>query len=195
MDKQVDESLGAVAKTAATGLGVGIGAAVGHPVIGAVAALGAAHYLQKRFGKKAKPKKLKENYTSFRQFISEQTDMQSHVDQFCDYACQHLGITDRPTINLVDDKKIAQENASFGGYFPGSRTINVNVAGRHPVDVLRTLAHELVHHKQNEDGKLGDVAMAGETGSDCENEANSQAGIMMRNYGRSKPSIYESYNK
>ncbi len=36
----------------------------------------------------------------------------------------------------------------------------------HPIDVLRTLAHELVHHKQREDGQ----ELNGEDGSNTENE-------------------------
>ena len=37
--------------------------------------------------------------------------------------------------------------------------------------------------------------MSGETGSDTENQANSIAGICLRNYGKIEPLIYESTNK
>jgi hypothetical protein len=47
----------------------------------------------------------------------------------------------------------------------------------------------MVHHKQNLDGVLTNYA--GETGSEFENEANSVAGIIMRNYGKQNPRIYE----
>ena len=57
-------------------------------------------------------------------------------------------------------------------------------------DVLRTLAHELVHHKQNELGKLNNDS--GKTGSDVENEANVKAGILMRDFGKEREEIYES---
>ncbi len=135
----------------------------------------------------------------FKQMILEdiayEQVVQGHVNDFINHAKDHLGLKELPKVELVNDKKAAQENASFGGYYPGEKTIRVNIAGRHPVDILRTLAHEMVHYRQDLDGQLEDVAMAGETGSTFENEANSEAGIMMRNYGRSKPSIYESYKQ
>lgn len=129
----------------------------------------------------------------FKSFLREEAN-KDHVDDFVSYACKYLGICaeDAPEINLIDDKEEAQTNKSFGGYYPAEKKINVNVAGRHKADVLRTLAHELVHHKQNLDGKLNNVAKAGETGSDCENEANSLAGVLLRNYGRINGNIYES---
>lgn len=127
--------------------------------------------------------------------IAHEQNVQKHVDDFMSHAKNHLGVNELPKVELVNDKRVAQENASFGGYYPGEKTIRVNIAGRHPVDILRTLAHEMVHYRQDLDGELDDVAMAGETGSTCENEANSEAGIMMRNYGRAKPSIYEGYKQ
>ena len=57
-------------------------------------------------------------------------------------------------------------------------------------DVLRTLAHELVHHKQNEMGKL--KIDSGKAGSDIENEANAKAGILMRDFGKEREEIFES---
>lgn len=127
--------------------------------------------------------------------IAHEQMVQQHVNDFMGHAKEHLGLQELPRVELVNNKRVAQENASFGGYYPGEKTIRVNIAGRHPVDILRTLAHEMVHYRQDLDGQLDDVAMAGETGSTYENEANSEAGIMMRNYGRAKPSIYESYKQ
>jgi hypothetical protein len=118
-------------------------------------------------------------------------DVSNHIDEFKSYAAQELGLQNVPNINLIDDRKAALDNTSFGSYSPSNKDINVNVAGRHVADVLRTLAHELVHHKQNEDGRL--THNAGETGSDFENEANSKAGVLMRNYGKRNPGIYEDY--
>jgi hypothetical protein len=60
-------------------------------------------------------------------------------------------------------------------------------------DILRTLAHELVHRKQDEDGRL-DIT-SGETGSEIENEANAQAGILLRNFGKTNKHIYEQLLK
>jgi hypothetical protein len=121
--------------------------------------------------------------------IMEVADAAGHIDEFTSYAAQQLGIENVPDVHVVDDRIEAKNNTSFGSYSPSHKTIKVNVAGRHMADVLRTLAHELVHHKQNEDGRL--THDAGETGSDFENEANSRAGVLMRNYGKMNPRIYE----
>jgi Zn-dependent peptidase ImmA (M78 family) len=56
-------------------------------------------------------------------------------------------------------------------------------------DILRTLAHELVHRKQEEDGRL-DIN-SGKTGSPIEDEANAMAGVLLRNFGKINNSIYE----
>jgi len=77
---------------------------------------------------------------------------------------------------------------SFGGYDPKTKSIGLVVAGRHPVDVLRTLAHELTHYKQDLEGKL--YAGAGETGTPEENEANSNAGVIMRDFAQANPEYF-----
>jgi len=129
---------------------------------------------------------------TFKQYLDESKkhNIHKHYDDFVKFACEHLGLKDRPEINLVDSKQHAQEHKSFGGYYPGEQKINVNIAGRHAADVMRTLADELVHHKQNVEERLH--AKAGDTGSDIENEANAEAAVIMRNYGKAVPAIFES---
>jgi len=56
-------------------------------------------------------------------------------------------------------------------------------------DILRTLAHELVHRKQNELDPLGKED--GKTGSPVENEANAAAGVLLRKFGEYRPEIFE----
>lgn len=129
---------------------------------------------------------------TFKEFSAQQK-VQNHVNTFRDYVSKELGISDLPEVRLINSKAEALVNTSFGGYHPGEKYIEVNIAGRHIADVLRTLAHELVHHKQNEEGKLHKYA--GETGSEFENEANSKAGVLMRNYGKKNPNIYEEVIK
>jgi len=129
----------------------------------------------------------------FKQFLAE-AELKNHIDEFVKYAQQELEIAEPPKVIVVDSKEEAAKNKSFGAYAPGLKTIYVNVAGRHIADILRTLGHEMVHHKQNEDGLLQSVEMAGETGSTFENEANNRAGVLMRNYGRANP-IYEEIEK
>lgn len=74
---------------------------------------------------------------------------------------------------------------SFGMYLVGQETLEVSLSNRHPIDILRTMAHELVHYKQDIDGVLDDNS--GETGSEHENEANYKAGIIMRIFSQRNP--------
>lgn len=133
----------------------------------------------------------------FRTFVNEQQVLEKvtrHLDDFVQFACDHLGIDEPPPIELIPEKSDAIENSSFGGYIPSEQRIRVNIAERHRADVYRTLAHELVHHRQNLDGRLDENS--GKTGSDIENEANAVAGIIMRNYARANAeSLFESVER
>lgn len=55
-------------------------------------------------------------------------------------------------------------------------------------DILRSLAHEMMHFKQNLRGELH--LNSGKDGSPHENEANTFSGIMIRKFGRIFPEIY-----
>ena len=73
---------------------------------------------------------------------------------------------------------------------PGAKHITITVKNRHIMDVCRTLAHELVHFKQDLDNQLDDDE-AGSTGSPQENEANAQAAVIMRNWGKKHPDYFD----
>ena len=108
---------------------------------------------------------------------------------FVDFACDKLDIIDRPKITLLNNSDFTQEFKSFGGYVPGRNSLAVVIKGRALADVLRTLAHELVHAHQMELGTISDYH-SGETGSFIENEANMIAGIIMRDFGKEHPEIF-----
>jgi hypothetical protein len=101
-----------------------------------------------------------------------------------------LSINDLPEIVLHNDPAWSEQNHSFGRYTPEMHTLEVNLANRHIMDVLRTTAHELVHCKQNQEHALPD--QAGDTGSDWENEANAMAGVIMRDYAEHNPRMFEN---
>ena len=99
-----------------------------------------------------------------------------------------LDLKQIPEIEYITDPDFPGEMHSFGGYNPTDKTIATVIVNRNLADILRTLAHELVHHCQNE--RYGITAEDGETGSDIENEANAVAGQIMREYGKRNPDIY-----
>ena len=110
------------------------------------------------------------------------------VRDFVDFAGDRLGLERPPKIKLIRDPKQAAERKSFGGYMPGGG-IEINIGNRHIMDVLRTLAHEMVHHKQDLNGQLN--ARSGEDGSPEENEANAKAAVIMRLWGKMNPDLFQ----
>ena len=91
----------------------------------------------------------------------------------------------------MTDNKTVQNFKSFGGTNIHNGEIWVYIQNRNLADLLRTLCHELVHYKQFKDGRIKGPE-DGKTGSELENEANSQAGIILRHYGKMNPAIFES---
>ena len=110
------------------------------------------------------------------------------VRDFVDFAGDRLGLERPPKIKLIRDPKQAAERKSFGGYMPGGG-IEINIGNRHIMDVLRTLAHEMVHHKQDVAGELND--RSGEDGSPEENEANAKAAVIMRLWAKMNPELFQ----
>jgi hypothetical protein len=115
---------------------------------------------------------------------SKDESNRSFVEQHIQWVADQLDIKQLPEISLLD----TPNDTSFGGYNPNTQSINLVVGGRHPIDVLRTLAHELTHYKQDCDGKLN--AGAGDTGTPQENEANANAGIVMRDFAGENPEYF-----
>lgn len=123
---------------------------------------------------------------NIRELISEgkTVDIPQMFADFLPIAMKALNIDKLPKIEL---KKFINddEQPTFGRYINDIVTIQLGIANRHPVDILRTLAHELVHFRQHGQGQLG--MHSGDTGSPEENEANEIAGIIMRNFNKTHP--------
>ena len=114
----------------------------------------------------------------------------STIGEFIKYSIKNLGLQNPPSnLTLSYDNDQAKERRSFGYFDPNTKKIWVYVKNRNMADILRTLAHELVHRKQEEDGRLDPTS--GQTGSPIEDEANSMAGVLLRNFGKINNSIYE----
>lgn len=113
------------------------------------------------------------------------------VNDFISYVSEELGIkNNKPDVDVMfEENTTASDNNSFGSYDPGTYSIKIVGYNRNLADTLRTLAHEMIHHKQNLNSELNEKS--GETGSEHENEANSLAGILMREYGKKNPIIFE----
>lgn len=119
----------------------------------------------------------------------EDSTIKKYLEEFADYCYGVLEVNNRPIIKVITDDSYTSQYNSFGGYSPNDNVIYVSVYKRNLADVMRSLAHEIVHSKQNETSALSGID--GETGSDIENQANTIAGIIMRHYGQLKPEIFK----
>lgn len=127
---------------------------------------------------------------STKMFVSEDDDTETRVHEFIQHVVSELGIDPVPHIRLHSDPEWSTHNHSFGRYDPDTHTLNVSMPNRHILDVLRTVAHELVHCSQHQQhGDMPDDA--GETGSRWENDANARAGIIMRDWANTHPEDFE----
>jgi hypothetical protein len=119
----------------------------------------------------------------------ERKDTYSILLDFIRFAAEHLKLTKLPKFDFLFDTKKSLEHKSFGGYST-EKHINITVVNRHIMDVCRTLAHELVHFKQDINDKLTGEN-PGATGSPQENEANAEAAVIMRNWGKKHPELFD----
>jgi len=118
------------------------------------------------------------------------TELQQFVDIMRDFlplAMEELKIKELPHIRL--EKYISDSSQpTFGKFVHTENVIHLGIENRHPLDVMRTLAHELTHFKQGRENRLTDTS--GHTGSPIENEAHEVAGIIMRNFGKRYPHYF-----
>lgn len=116
-------------------------------------------------------------------FEAMQADMLHNLFQICQ---EILDLDQIPEVHLITDQPFITggDKKSFG-VFDGE-SIKVVAMNRHPMDVMRTLAHEIVHWKQKESG----AELDGSDGSDAENEANAMAGVIMRRFGERYPDYF-----
>ena len=121
--------------------------------------------------------------------IAESTGMDEFKEilkKFLPIAKKFAKLEKLPTIVLKRHIKHGDQPTQ-GRYFNDRDVLEIAVAGRHPVDVLRTLAHELTHARQDQQH----VDIDPTTGSPEENEANVVAGIIMRHFNKQYPEYLE----
>ena len=107
---------------------------------------------------------------------------------FLPLAVKHLELKKLPKIKLLDEVE-TDHMPSFGKFSNEDRTVHLGIKNRHPNDILRTLAHEMVHYAQGEQDRLD--ADSWQTGSTIEDEANAEAGVIMREFNQQFPQYME----
>lgn len=126
-----------------------------------------------------------------RKIYSEATqdtpDLMQGFRDFLPIAMDILGLDSLPKFRLR--ASIPQdEQPTFGRYINAEDTVYMAIEDRNVIDILRTLAHELVHYRQDTECELD--SSSGDTGSPEENEANKLAGIIMRHFDKAHPEYF-----
>mgnify|MGYP003387887676 FL=1 len=94
--------------------------------------------------------------------MQDNQNLVSLIKQFMPYAQKHIGFEKPPKLFLKQDYENAKNPLGLTAYYdPESRCVTLYVTNRHPKDILRSLGHELVHHKQNCQGKFANAGYSG----------------------------------
>jgi hypothetical protein len=112
----------------------------------------------------------------------------SMVIDFIKFTKKYLGIKDKVKVILAFERT---SDLRTTAYYNIDGIIKVYVKDRSIIDILRSIAHELVHHLQNCENRLKNIEKDGADGSPIENESNAKAGEIIRVYGREHPELYK----
>ena len=105
-------------------------------------------------------------------------------------AVKKFNIRTTPKLILKKDEENGSKTLGRTAYYdPENLHIVLYISNRHPKDILRSFAHELIHHVQNERGDLhlGDAsdpqyAQNDEHLRDMEKEAYLEGNLLMRDF-------------
>jgi hypothetical protein len=99
-----------------------------------------------------------------------------------------MNIKPLPKVKFVNgDSNNAREFLGKTAYYdPNNFTITLYTEGRHPKDIVRSFSHEMIHHIQNLEDRLGDVSTTNTMEDDnidkLEQEANLKGTMTFRNW-------------
>jgi hypothetical protein len=137
------------------------------------------------FGKpKLKKQSIQENAS-----YSNHINYKQHIkDLTQDMIRQGMGIEPLPKVRFIhSDSPNAQDFFGKTAYYdPHNMEIVLYTEGRHPKDIVRSFAHEMIHHKQNLEGRLGNINTTNTNEDDeledIEKEAYLNGNITFRNW-------------
>jgi hypothetical protein len=111
------------------------------------------------------------------------------VKKFIDWCSKKLDLRVVPDIQFSYDNDEAQTGHHTGRHVEGSNKVWVYVKNRNLVDILRTVAHELRHIQQSEQGKIKPGSSY--PFSPIEKDADVWAGGIIKIFGKQHPEIFQ----
>lgn len=112
----------------------------------------------------------------------------SILNKFVKFVIKELEINKPPTVAIQNGRGELRTTASYD-YSKENKIIKINGKNRMLVDILRSIAHELKHHKQWEEGKL--KVKPPDIGGEIEDDANAFAGRAIKMFAQSDRTIYD----
>jgi len=113
---------------------------------------------------------------------------QDKLTEFSKFVIKELGIKSPPTIVIQTNRDGLKTTANYD-YSKENKVMKIYAGPRLLVDIMRSIGHELTHHKQWEDGKL--KVRPPDIGGPIEDEANAKAGQFIKLYAKKDSSIYD----
>ncbi len=110
------------------------------------------------------------------------------LNNFVKFVKEQLELKTVPTISIQNHRNGLKTTANYD-YTKENKVVKVCMKNRALVDVMRSIAHELVHHKQFEQGRLNTPPP--DIGGEIEDEANAKAGQFIKMFARIDESIYD----
>ena len=90
-------------------------------------------------------------------------DYENEIHSLTNFAKERFGFQKPPSFVMQDDPSNASKLLGKTGFYdPNTMQIHIFTTGRHPKDILRSIAHELVHHTQHDKGELEIGGYAGQ---------------------------------
>lgn len=131
---------------------------------------------------------LKKNLTENASY-SQHIDVIDKIAQLTNHMIDKgMNIEPLPSMEFIDgDSENAKDFFGKTAYYdPNKKHIVVYTEGRHPKDIVRSYAHEMIHHIQNLEDRLGDIAGTDTTSDEhldkLEQEANLKGTMTFRNW-------------
>jgi hypothetical protein len=115
-------------------------------------------------------------------------DKKDKLNTFVKFVKDQLNLKSVPTISIKGNRDGLKTTANYD-YTKENKIIKVYGKNRALVDIMRSVAHEMVHHKQFEDGRL--EQRPPDIGGEIEDEANATAGQYIKMFAKEDPTIYE----
>lgn len=110
------------------------------------------------------------------------------LNKFVKFVKEQLELKTVPTISIQNHRNGLKTTANYD-YTKENKIVKVCMKNRALVDVMRSIAHELVHHKQFEQGRL--EVKPPDIGGEIEDEANAKAGQFIKMFSKIDESIYD----